>query len=125
MPRIQKFQRVMLLGAAALTVAAFSAGCSGSEQPNATCDDYARAGVPMLPVVVGDARADFKQQGEIQRALLKAHDLDTTSVSNTIGLTSAIEDKCGWEHTTSKNGKATRNGSKKIDDLINWNSKQW
>ncbi|BBZ68573.1 hypothetical protein MINS_40020 [Mycolicibacterium insubricum] len=111
MPKTQMFQRVLLLGAAALTVASFTAGCPGSEQSNATCDDY--------------ARADFKQQGEIQRALLKAHDLDTTSVSNTIGLTSAIEDKCGWEHTNSKNGKATRNGSKKIDDLINWNSKQW
>lgn len=87
-------------------------GCSsGPDASTVTCDDY--------------AKADFKQQGEIQRALLKAHDLETSSINNTAGLTNALEDVCGWESSNHKNGRAAKNGSQRLDDLINWKSKQW
>jgi hypothetical protein len=86
-------------------------GLFNGGEVSATCDDY--------------ARADFDEQGDIQRDLLKAHDLDPSSISNTAGLTGAIEDACGGELTNHRNGHAARNGSSKIDDLINWRSGTW
>lgn len=105
----RRLASALLLASCAMLVAA---GCSsGPDAATVTCDDY--------------ARADFKQQGEIQRALLKAHDLETSSISNTAGLTSALEDACGWESSNHKNGRAAKNGSRRLDDLVNWKSKQW
>lgn len=96
----------------AICAACTLAGCSpGPDLASSTCDDY--------------ARADFKQQGEIQRALLEAHGLDANSVGNTAGLTGALEDACGWEAFNHKLGHAAKNGSRRLDDLINWKSKRW
>lgn len=96
----------------ALCVGLSLAGCStGLDPSSVTCDDY--------------AQADFQQQGDIQRALLKAHGLDTGSVDNAAGITGALEDACGWESSNHKNGRAAKNGSRRLDDLINWNSGRW
>lgn len=96
----------------AVFVAWTAVGCSSGPDPSSvTCDDY--------------ARADFKQQGEIQRALLKAHGLDGGSIDNAAGLTGALEDACGWESSNHKLGHAAKNGSRRLDDLINWKSGKW
>jgi hypothetical protein len=108
----------LLLAGAWSTVIMTCVGCSvlgGSGASAVTCNEY--------------VAADFNKQGDIDRDLLKSHDLEGLSMDNTMGLTSALEDFCGSTLMGHKEGRAERNGSRPIDDAVNWqqvkNSGSW
>ncbi|MCW2510978.1 MAG: hypothetical protein JWR11_20 [Mycobacterium sp.] len=102
-------QQVIAAGSSAAVIMLSVTGCSaleGSSATTATCDDY--------------VAADFHQQGDMQRSLLKAHDLDDLSIDNALGLTTALEDYCGSSLVGHQGGHAQQHGSARIDQAVNW-----
>ncbi|ABM07727.1 hypothetical protein [Paenarthrobacter aurescens] len=97
---------VMVL--AAVMAVGIMAGCSNPG--TATCDEY--------------ASQPYSERKKTVKALLEAHNLETISVSNTLGLQQALSKYCGVYgfNTTDKAGS---NGSSPIDKAVNWASEKW
>src|SRR5581483_6602569 len=89
----------------------FSACSSAPDPRKITCDDY--------------AKSDFQQQRDIEIDLLKAHHLDSLSTQNTRGLLNALTNFCGPTLSNYQNGRAAQNGSRPIDEAVDWESKRW
>jgi signal transduction histidine kinase len=80
-----------------------------------TCDQY--------------AALSRSERGDVESALLKAHNLEVYSVSNALGITQAIDKYCGVQDNAfgpmPGSTKATLNNSSPIDQAVDWSTKKW
>lgn len=94
--------------AAALSLA----GCAAPG--DTTCDEY--------------AALSYEEQSQLERDLLRAHDLEPNSVGNSIGVRQNILSFCGLPGLNMVGGgteTATQNTSSPIEDAVDWESTSW
>ncbi|TFD13139.1 hypothetical protein [Cryobacterium sp. TMT4-10] len=89
------------------------AGCSN---PGATtCDEY--------------AAMDNASRQSTERALLKAHNLDTGTIGNSLGVTAALDSYCGVSDNViaglPSSKAATQNNDSAIDNATDWTATNW
>ena len=97
----------------AVLVLPLLAGCSN---PGATtCDEY--------------AAMDNAKRQSTEKALLKAHDLDTSAIGNSLGVTAALGSYCGVSGNAIAglpgSMAATQNNDSAIDNATDWTATNW
>lgn len=95
-----------------LVTASVLAGCASPG--NTTCEEY--------------AALSYDEQFDLERDLLRAHDLESYDVGNGVGVRQSILSHCGLSGSNIVTGQvetATQNMSSPIDDAVNWDSGSW
>lgn len=99
----------------AATVAALLAlavvSLSGCSNPGAlTCDEY--------------AAQSRSERTATQKGLLESHGLEPKALGNALGVSQAINSYCGMTGIKDKE-TAKENGSRPVDNAVDWSAKQW
>ncbi|WP_280501168.1 hypothetical protein [Nocardia farcinica] len=103
--------RIALAALTAASVVAVGAGC-GQDPREVTCSEF--------------AAMSFDEQNDTLDDLLSAHDLETLSASNAVGVRQRVDSFCGTNGSSSEiGGRAGRNGDSSIDDAVDWESGTW
>lgn len=88
-----------------------TAAC-GQDPKDVTCSQFA-------------AMSDTDQNDTLDH-LLSDHDLETLSMSNTIGVRNEVDSYCGTSaFSKATGGTAKRNSGQSIDKAVDWDSKTW
>lgn len=108
---MQRVPRVVAAVGALGVVLGLASCSSAADASNVSCKEW--------------ANSDSHARQQIERNLLKAHDLEKNSVGNVTGLYSALMDFCGYPDVIQKTGKGLKNGSRPIEEAVDWNSRTW
>ncbi|MEU4595947.1 hypothetical protein [Nocardia sp. NPDC023988] len=104
------FRRVTTVTVGIVLVLA-SVSC-GQDPTKVTCSEF--------------AAMSYEEQNETLDDLLSAHDLETLSTANTIGVRTEVDSYCGtFGFSKDTGGKAGRNGTQQIDNAVDWDSSTW
>ncbi|WP_278262224.1 hypothetical protein [Nocardia sp. AG03] len=97
--------------AAGILVALTAVSC-GQDPKEVTCSEF--------------AAMSYEDQNDTLDDLLSAHDLETLSTANTIGVRREVDSYCGtFGFSKDTGGTAGRNGSQSIDNAVDWESGTW
>ena len=93
-------------------VLVFSGAACGADPTEVTCSEF--------------AAMSYEDQNDTLDDLLSAHDLATHSTSNVVGVRKQVDSYCGtFGFSKDTGGQAKRNGSRPIDEAVDWDSKTW